>query len=128
MSRVHEPRWRLHLAKGARKAELRCVLVTAPQPPVLSADAHVHLAHWHRPSGDREASAAPASVPYTTCIPAAVQPPMTDASAAASRARIARRVGVRKRRERGIKAVRARRCITAAFQGLPLSRATAISK
>ena len=51
---VHEPRWRLHLAKRAGEAELAGVLVTPPAPPVTAADAHVHLAHRHRPSGRTE--------------------------------------------------------------------------
>src|SRR6185503_4202214 len=51
---VHEPRGRLHLAKRAGEAELAGVLVTPPAPPVTAADAHVHLAHRHRPSGRTE--------------------------------------------------------------------------
>src|SRR6185436_16559205 len=48
---MHDSRVRNDFQDLASESELLAVLVTAPAPAILTADAHIHLADRHRPTG-----------------------------------------------------------------------------
>src|SRR5688572_1540763 len=52
---MHDSRVRNDFQDLASESELLAVLVAAPAPAILSADAHIHLADRHRPTGEARA-------------------------------------------------------------------------
>src|SRR5262245_30600890 len=56
--RMHDFRVRSDLQNLSRESKLLAALVAAPAPAVLSADAHIHLADRHRPTGHPRAPTA----------------------------------------------------------------------